>query len=45
MASVIEEPLKKEVLSESCESSDFDGDEMSFDSTHETLHKEYLSFK
>ena len=26
MASVIEEPLKKEVLSESCESSDFDGD-------------------
>ena len=37
MASVIEEPLKKEVLSESCESSDFDGDEMSFDSTYEIL--------
>ncbi|RVW63297.1 hypothetical protein CK203_058772 [Vitis vinifera] len=37
MASVIEEPLKKEVLSESCESSDSNGDEMSFDFAYETL--------
>ena len=45
MESVIEEPLKKKVLSESCESSDSDGDEMSFDSTYETLYKECLSLK
>ena len=45
MTSVIDEPLKKEALSESCESSDSNGDKMSFDSTHETLYKEYLSFK
>ncbi|RVW79773.1 hypothetical protein CK203_058214 [Vitis vinifera] len=45
MASVIEEPLKKKVLSESCESSDSNGDEMSFDSTYETLYKECLSLK
>ena len=45
MASVIEEPLKKEVLSESCESSDSDGDEMSFDFAYETLYKECLSLK
>eukprot|EP00261_Vitis_vinifera_P030647 XP_019071890.1 PREDICTED: uncharacterized protein LOC109121618 [Vitis vinifera] len=45
MASVIDEPLKKEVLSESCESSDSNGDEMSFDSAYETLYKECLSLK
>ncbi|KAL6331025.1 hypothetical protein AAG906_009453 [Vitis piasezkii] len=45
MASVIDEPLKKEALSESCESSDSNGDEMSFDSTYETLYKECLSLK
>ena len=37
MASVIDEPLKKEALSESCESSDSNGDEMSFDFAYETL--------
>ena len=37
MESVIEEPLKKVVLRESCELNDFNGDEMSFDSTYETL--------
>ena len=45
MASVIDEPLKNEALSESCESSDSNGDEMSFDSTYETLYKECLSLK
>ena len=45
MTSIIEEPLKKEVLSESCESRNFDGDEMSFDSAYETLYKECLSLK
>ena len=45
MASVIDEPLKKEALSESCESSDSNGDEMSFDSAYETLYKECLSLK
>ncbi|RVW15001.1 Copia protein [Vitis vinifera] len=45
MASVIDEPLKKEVLSESCESSDSNGDEMSFDFAYETLYKECLSLK
>ncbi|RVX16170.1 hypothetical protein CK203_014391 [Vitis vinifera] len=45
MASVIEEPLKKEVLSESCELSDCDSDEMSFDFAYETLYKECLSLK
>ena len=45
MESVIEEPLKKKVLSESCESSDSDGDEMSFDFAYETLYKECLSLK
>ncbi|RVW32374.1 Retrovirus-related Pol polyprotein from transposon TNT 1-94 [Vitis vinifera] len=43
MASVIDEPLKKEVLSESYESSDSNGDEMSFDSAYETLYKECLN--
>ena len=45
MESVIQEPLKKEVLSESCESSDSTGAEMSFDSPYETLYKECLSLK
>ena len=45
MASVINEPLKKEALSESCESSDSNGDEMSFDSAYETLYKECLSLQ
>ena len=45
MASFIDEPLKNEALSESCESSDSNGDEMSFDSTYETLYKECLSLK
>ena len=45
MASVIDEPLKNEALSDSCESSDSNGDEMSFDSTYETLYKECLSLK
>ena len=45
MASVIDEPLKKEALSESCESSDLNGDEMSFDSAYETLYKECLSLQ
>ena len=51
MASVIKEPLKKEVLSESCEVSkscevsDSDGDEISFDSAYEALYKECLSLK
>ncbi|KAL6345648.1 hypothetical protein AAG906_017383 [Vitis piasezkii] len=45
MASVIDEPLKKKALSESCESSDSNGDEMSFDSAYETLYKECLSLK
>ncbi|RVW35263.1 Copia protein [Vitis vinifera] len=45
MASVIDEPLKKEALSESCESSDSNGDEMSFDSAYETLYKECLSLQ
>ena len=44
-ASVNEELIKKEVLSESCESSDSDDDEMSFDSAYETLYKECLSLK
>ena len=37
MASFIKEPLKKEGLSESCESSNSDGDEMSFEFAYETL--------
>ncbi|RVW18650.1 hypothetical protein CK203_102647 [Vitis vinifera] len=45
MASGIDEPLKKEALSASCESSDSNGDEMSFDSAYETLYKECLSLK
>ena len=45
MASVIDEPLKNEALSDSCESSDSNGDEMSFDSAYETLYKECLSLK
>ncbi|KAL6314369.1 hypothetical protein AAG906_021204 [Vitis piasezkii] len=45
MAIVIKEPLKKKVLSESCEVSDSDGDEISFDSAYETLYKECLSLK
>ena len=45
MESVIEEPLKKEVLSESYESSDSDGDEMSFNFAYETLYKKCLSLK
>ena len=45
MASVIDEPLKKEALSESYESSDSNGDEMSFDSAYKTLYKECLSLK
>ena len=45
MASFIDEPLKNEALSESCELSDSDGDEMNFDSTYETLYKECLSLK
>nr|CAN69489.1 hypothetical protein VITISV_009193 [Vitis vinifera] len=44
-ASVNEELIKKEVLSESCESSDSDDDEMSSDSAYETLYKECLSLK
>ncbi|RVW16733.1 hypothetical protein CK203_076431 [Vitis vinifera] len=43
MASVINEPLKKEALSEFCESSDSNGDEMSFESAYETLYKECLN--
>ena len=43
MTSVIEEPLKKKVLSKSYESSDSDGDEVGFDSAYETLYKECLS--
>ncbi|KAL6337516.1 hypothetical protein AAG906_037109 [Vitis piasezkii] len=35
----------RQVLSESCESSDSDDDEMSFDSAYETLYKECLSLK
>ncbi|RVX07782.1 hypothetical protein CK203_021866 [Vitis vinifera] len=45
MEIVINEPLKKEALSESCESSDSNGDKMSFDSAYETLYKECLSLK
>ncbi|RVW90972.1 hypothetical protein CK203_044137 [Vitis vinifera] len=45
VASVIEEPLKKEVPSESYESSDSDGDEMSFNFAYETLYKKCLSLK
>ena len=45
MASFIKEPLKKEGLSESCESSNSDGDEMSFEFAYETLYKECLSLK
>ena len=45
MVSVIEETLKKEVFGEPCESSDFDGNKMSFDSAYETLYKECLSLK
>ena len=45
MTSIIEEPLKKEVLSESYESSNSNGDEMSFDTAYETLYKECLSLK
>ncbi|RVW90629.1 Retrovirus-related Pol polyprotein from transposon RE2 [Vitis vinifera] len=45
MASVIDEPLKKEALSESYESSDSNGDEMSFDSAYKTLYKECLSLQ
>ena len=45
MASVIEEPFKKKALRESCESSDSDGDEMSFNFAYETLYKECLSLK
>ncbi|RVW36117.1 hypothetical protein CK203_079708 [Vitis vinifera] len=44
-ASVNEKPLKKEVLSESCESSDSNDDDMSFDTPDETLYKECLSLK
>ncbi|RVW69235.1 Retrovirus-related Pol polyprotein from transposon TNT 1-94 [Vitis vinifera] len=36
---------KSNALSESCESSDSNGDEMSFDSAYETLYKECLSLK
>ena len=45
MASVFDEPLKNKALSESCESSDSNGDEMSFESAYETLYKECLSLK
>ena len=45
IASVIEELLKKETLSESCESSEFKVSEMSFASTYETLYNECLSLK
>ncbi|RVW87749.1 hypothetical protein CK203_044012 [Vitis vinifera] len=44
MASVIDEPLKKEVLV-SLVSQVTNGDEMSFDSAYETLYKECLSLK
>ena len=45
MASVIEEPLKKEVLNEFYELSDSNCDEMSFDSAYKTLYKECLNLK
>ena len=45
IASVIEELLKKETLSESCESSEFKVNEMTFASTYETLYNECLSLK
>lgn len=45
MASVNEELLKKEASSESCESSDFNDDEMSFNLAYETLYKECLNLK
>ncbi|KAL6348246.1 hypothetical protein AAG906_005538 [Vitis piasezkii] len=41
---LISQPLWQ-ALSESCESSDSNGDEMSFDSAYETLYKECLSLK
>ena len=45
MESVIEEPLKKEVLNEFYELSDSNCDEMSFDSAYKTLYKECLNLK
>ena len=43
--SVNEEPLLKEASSELSESSDSNDDDMSFDTTYETLYKECLSLK
>ena len=45
IASVNLEPLLKETSSELSESSDSNDDDMSFDTTYETLYKECLSLK
>ena len=44
-ACVNEEPLLKEASSELSESSDSNDDDMSFDTTYDTLYKECLSLK
>ena len=45
IASVNLEPLLKETSSELSESSDSNDDDMNFDTTYETLYKEWLSLK
>ena len=45
IACVNEEPLLKEASSELIESSDSNDDDMSFDTTYDTLYKECLSLK